>query len=95
MKTSKKLLRILQVEPLEGYHVRVFLTNGEERVLDLRPHLRGPLFRDILLDSHRFRQVQIEHGTLSWPTGEDLDPDVLLGTDIARRVMDVISGEAI
>lgn len=73
------LLRIVGVEPLAHFHVRVRLTDGTFRVLDLQPYLSGE-FLDPLRDPEVFKQVGVDHGTLCWPTGQDLDPDVLLGT---------------
>lgn len=83
--SHSELLRIVSVHPLANYHVRVHLTDNSDRVLDLRPHLKGEFLKP-LLDPELFRQVEVDHGTLSWPTGEDLDPDVLLSNDVALRV---------
>jgi hypothetical protein len=79
-----KMLRVKSVKPLEAYAVKLTLTDGSTRIMDLRPWLKGravePLRRDILL----FQKVGVEHGTQAWLTGQDLDPDVLLDTEISR-----------
>jgi hypothetical protein len=49
---------------------------GEYRVVSVTPFLRGPMFEP-LKDPEFFRQVTVELGTVSWPNGADLDPDVL------------------
>jgi hypothetical protein len=79
------MLRISTIDRVQGYEVRLRLTDGSTRVVDLLPFLEGPSFRALLEDASLFRQVGVLHGTLSWPTGQDLDPDVLLSTEISRR----------
>jgi hypothetical protein len=75
-----KQIRILGVQPLEGTTVRLRLTNGEQRSLDLGPYLRGPVFEPIRESSELFCQVAVdpELGTIVWPNGADIDPDVLI-----------------
>jgi hypothetical protein len=48
-------------------------------VLDLEPYLRGPIFEPIRGDPAFFRTVRVdpELGTIVWPNGADIDPDVL------------------
>lgn len=83
---EESMLRISKVTPLTGFDVRVNLTDGHERVIDLRPHMKGPIFEPLLRDPEQFKQVRVEAGTLSWPGGQDLCPDVLLDTGIAQRI---------
>jgi hypothetical protein len=45
---------------------------------DLRPLLRGPIFEEIRTDSEYFRRVRVEAGTLVWPNGADLCPDMVI-----------------
>ncbi|MDX6632055.1 MAG: hypothetical protein QOG26_60, partial [Solirubrobacterales bacterium] len=48
------------------------------RSVDLSGHLDGPVFEP-LRDPELFAQVRVdsEAGTVTWPTGADLDPIVL------------------
>jgi hypothetical protein len=73
------LVRIRAVTLLEGFSVRLAFTDGSERVVDLAPYLRGPVFEPLVADPTLFRQVQVdsELGTIVWPNGADIDPDVL------------------
>lgn len=73
--------RICRVEPLSGFTVRLNLTDGTERITDLSPYLRGPIFEPIRRDVALFRSVAVddELGTIVWPNGADIDPDVLTG----------------
>lgn len=73
--------RITAVEPLEGFVLRLAFDDGTTREVDLRDELRGPIFEPIQRDVAVFRQVRVddELGTIVWPNGADLDPDVLYG----------------
>jgi hypothetical protein len=74
------MTRIRTVQPLQGYTVELGLTDGTRRVVDLTPYLRGPVFEPILRDAALFRAVAVDAalGTIVWPNGADLDPDVLV-----------------
>jgi hypothetical protein len=51
--------------------------DGTEKEIDLEPYLRGPIFEPIKNDPALFHNVRIEGGTITWPNGADIDPDVL------------------
>jgi hypothetical protein len=65
---------------LDPYVVRVVFADGEVRDVDIEPLLEGPVFA-ALRDPTAFAQVQVDaySETIVWPTGADLDPDVLYG----------------
>jgi hypothetical protein len=73
------VVRVHAVTPLEGFTVRLAFTDGTERVVDLEPYLRGPVFEPLKQDLDLFRAVQVdsELGTIVWPNGADICPDVL------------------
>ena len=73
-----KLVRIREAKPLEGHRVQLTLTDGRVIERDLGPMLTGPVFSEIRSDQERFRQMLIVGGTLVWPNGADLCPDVLI-----------------
>jgi hypothetical protein len=74
------MVRIRGVEALDGSRVRLSLTDGAVRELDLLPYLNGPVFEPVRMDPQFFRSVQVdpELGTIVWPNGADIDPDVLV-----------------
>jgi len=69
---------VLTVIAREPYVVRVVFADGEVRDVDVEPLLDGPVFAP-LRDPVEFAKafVDPETRTLAWPTGADLDPDVL------------------
>ncbi len=80
MSENLPLPRVVAVEPLDGSRLRLTFTDGLIREVDLSGELWGPM-AEPLLDPEYFRQVRVdaELGTVVWPNGFDLDPDVLHG----------------
>ena len=72
------LVRITSVKPLHEFRVEITLTSGEIVQRDLGPLLTGPVFELIRTDQEQFRQVRAEDGSLVWPGGIDLCPDVVI-----------------
>jgi len=72
------MIRISKAEALTGWHLRLTLTNGEIIERDVSPFLHGPVFDPIREDEALFRAVRVEGGTVTWPNGADLCPDVLI-----------------
>lgn len=73
------MVRIRAVQPLEGYAVRLEFTDGTQKTIDLEPFLHGPVFEPMRGDLQAFRAVSVDAqmGTIVWPNGADIDPDVL------------------
>jgi hypothetical protein len=81
MSTRTRTPRICGVEPLESYCLRLLFNDGSEHVVDLEDELQGPVFEPLRANLELFRQVRVdpELGTIVWPNGADMDPDVLHG----------------
>ena len=84
------LVRIQDAAPLEGFRVRLKLTDGRIVERDLEELLTGPVFAGLRGNPERFREFRVEGGTLVWPGGADLCPDVLIwgGLPPAQAVSD-------
>ena len=72
------LLRISAVKPLDGFRLRVVLTDGSTIERDVEPLLAGPVFEAVCGNLDVFRAVGVAAGTVVWPNGADLCPDVLI-----------------
>lgn len=74
------LARIRKVEHLGGLALRLSFDDGLVRDLDLDEMLHGGIL-DSLRDTALFAQAHVDEaaGTVTWPNGIDLDPDVLHG----------------
>ena len=69
---------IIAVEPVHDYRLRLCFEDDVEGVVDLASLSFRGVFAQ-LQDLAYFRQVRVdkELGTVVWPNGADLDPDVL------------------
>ena len=75
--------RVASVEYLGGRVLRLVFTDDVVRELDFDSVLPG--FLAAVDDDEVFPSASVDPvaGTLSWPVGVDLDPDVLRGTEVA------------
>jgi hypothetical protein len=75
-----KLARVVKAEAIGNLAVRLTFSDGLQRDLDLDPVLQGAVFEQ-LRDPLYFATVTVDEvaGTVVWPNGVDLDPDVLHG----------------
>jgi hypothetical protein len=68
------VIKVLAVEPLEGYKLRLKLSDGRKGIFDVSPYLDMEVFRE-LKDPQYFRRVYINFGTVVWPHEQDIAPD--------------------
>jgi hypothetical protein len=63
---------------LGGYRLKIRFDNGESKVIDLQPHLDGPIFRP-LKDLDYFKTFHVSHDidTIVWPNNADFSPEFL------------------
>jgi uncharacterized protein DUF2442 len=78
---STQTARIRSAEPLGGFVLRLSFEDGTAREVDLEDELWGPMFEALRENPELFRQVRVDEelGTIVWPNGADMDPDVLHG----------------
>ncbi len=72
-----KLVRVQAVEPKDEFNVLVQFTDGSQKKINLEPYLHGPIFEPIRNNISEFHAMFVEEGTIAWPNGADIDPDVL------------------
>jgi hypothetical protein len=70
---------VIAVEVLHDHVVHLRFKDGHERTLDLDPYLRGPIFDPLRTRADLFAAVRVDPdaGTIVWPNGADLAPEVL------------------
>ncbi len=66
------------VKPLSGYRIYVEMKNGRKGIFDLTPYLDRGVLRE-LRNIHYFNQVGIVLGAVTWPHGQDIAPETLVG----------------
>jgi len=69
----------VEVHPLDGYRLRLRFEDGAEGAIDLAQLVPFSGVLAPLRDRSEFLCVRVnrELGTICWPSGADLDPDVL------------------
>jgi hypothetical protein len=82
------IYRVISVEALGDYRLRVGFDDGSTQVIDLEPILEGELYGP-LRDPELFTAVEVdpEVGTLVWPNGADFDPATLHDWPVRESAM--------
>jgi hypothetical protein len=72
---------VVAAKVLGDYRLHLRFEDGAEGVVDLEPHLSFRGVFEPLRDPAYFARVRVdpELGTVVWPNGADVDPDVLYG----------------
>ena len=70
------LKRVIDVEYLHDYVMKLEFNNGETRLVDFDPLLHGK-FYDELRDKRKFVQFGLTSWTLEWYNGVDFAPEFL------------------
>jgi Protein of unknown function (DUF2442) len=76
------IIRVTEVEPLEGHAIRATFSDGAVKEIDLCYLLQGGgVFEPIWRNRELFAAVRVnpETGAIEWPGEVDLDPEVLYG----------------
>ena len=79
---------ITAIEVIEDHVVHLRFADGSERTIDLEPYLHGPVFERVRSDPVCFGAVRVDPdaGTIVWPNGADLAPDVLYAGMASARM---------
>jgi len=79
---------IIEVQPMQHYRLRLRFEDGTEGEVDIAAMIRFEGIFTALKDPMEFRKVQVdpELGTICWPNGADLDPDVLYAKVTGKEI---------
>jgi len=77
-KEMQTLLHVTSLNVVEPFVLEITFSDGETRIVDVRPLLRGPAFQP-LLDPVVFCRASIDPiaKTVCWPCGVDFAPEAL------------------
>ncbi len=82
---------VIEAVYFSAYQLVVRFENDQEKLVDLAPHLDGPVFEP-LKDLKFFKRFSInpDLDTLTWPNKADFSPDFLyeIGLDIVEKSTD-------
>jgi hypothetical protein len=62
---QKDRIKIVNLEPLEDYIMRIYFSNGKVKKYDFKPYLDTPAFKP-LKDTALFSAVKLQSGTAHW-----------------------------
>jgi len=73
------LIDIIKVKPLKDFHLHLEFEDGAKGEVDIRKLIKFKGVFEPLKEEAFFAKVDVnpEWGTIFWPNGADLDPDVL------------------
>ena len=72
------LIRVRRLKVLNGFQIEFTFTDDSVRIIDLDRYLSDDsIFGPLRTDPALFGAARVEHGTIVWPNGADIDPDVL------------------
>jgi Protein of unknown function (DUF2442) len=85
------LVDVAEVRAVGGHRLYLRFADGVEGLLDLDGIVRWEGVFAPLRDPERFAEVRVDAalGTIVWPNGADLDPDVLYAT-LSGRPLDIV-----
>jgi hypothetical protein len=72
------MLEIAAVEPLDGYWLRLTLSDGQIIEREVGEALWGPVFEPVRTDREVFEAAFVDGGTVTWPGNADLAPETLI-----------------
>lgn len=70
------MLRVIDVDYIKDYTLRLKFNNGVTKIVDLKPYLKGEVFGE-LMDTDKFIQFALTTSTIEWANGADLAPEFL------------------
>ncbi len=82
------MVDVVEVRPLGGYRLYLRFEDGVEGEVDVTGIVPFEGVFAPLRDPARFAEVRVlaELGTVGWPNGADLDPDVLYAKVTGKRI---------
>jgi hypothetical protein len=84
---------IVHVKPLKNLHLHLEFEDGVKGEVDVRKLIKFKGVFKLLKDVTLFAKVKVnpEWGTIFWPNGADLDPDVLYSMVTGEKIPEVTS----
>jgi len=76
--------KILNVEPLENYKIKLTYETGEIKIMDVLPYMTGRWYVE-LFDHNYFKSVHLisDGQGIEWANGQDIAPHELYDMSIA------------
>jgi len=79
---------VVETTYVSDYKIKVQFEDGQVKLVDLAPHLDGPIFEP-LKDPEYFRRFTVNQDidTITWPNDADFSPDFLyeIGIEVSEQ----------
>lgn len=72
------MIEVTRVKPLNGYWLRLILSNGDIVERDVSDLLSGDAFEAVRSSREVFEAALIDCGTVAWPGRADIAPETLI-----------------
>ena len=72
------MLEVAAAEPLDGYWLRLTLSDAQMIEREVGEALWGPVFEPVRGDREVFEAAFVDGGTVAWPGSADLAPETLI-----------------
>ena len=83
----KKIPEIVEAKWLHEYSVQVTFNDLQKGVVDLEKYLGKGIFKELKnIDKFKRLRVDGELGTIVWPNGADIAPEVLYREAVSRKL---------
>ena len=93
--------RIVMAKPLTGRGMWVVYADGTQGIVDLKPLMQGHPYDNVRENDTLFANVVIDYGTLTWPDGTDIAPELVyenldrngvieVPAEFSRRISEVL-----
>ena len=83
----KKIPEIIEVKWLNGYSIQVTFNDLRKGVVDLEKYLGKGIFKELKnVDKFKRLKVDAELGTIVWPNGADIAPEVLYREAVSGKL---------
>jgi hypothetical protein len=69
--------KIVKAIPLDDYKIEILTSSGISGIFDVKPYLKGPVFKE-LEDVSYFRLVRPAHHGIMWPHEQDFSSDTII-----------------
>ena len=70
------MVKVISVDPLGNYKLKIELSNGRKGVFDVLPYVDKGVFGE-LKDEGYFRSVRPACGGIMWPHEQDFSPETI------------------
>ena len=74
---------VVKVLPENNYILFLEFDNGEKKIFDVKPYIKGTWFKE-LNDISYFNRVHINGFNIEWLNGQDICPDDLYYNSVVR-----------